>query len=363
MRIWVDKLRQENSLPAEGYKALLTCRDAAVISYLHQQAREVAQAHFGNKIYIRGLIEISNCCRNNCYYCGIRKGNVRTERYRLSRETILNCCRQGYELGFRTFVLQGGEDPAQSSDWLEETVATIRNGFPDCAITLSLGEKSREEYERFFRAGANRYLLRHETYNKEHYRHLHPAEMQHDTRLQCLQWLQEIGYQTGTGVMVGSPGQATEHLIEDVQFIERFRPQMIGIGPFVPHHDTPFATSAPGSIEQTLILLSIFRLMQPAALIPATTALATLAADGRERGILAGANVVMPNLSPPEERRKYELYNNKASLGAEAAEGLAILHKQMQAIGYEVVLPARGDYDRRCFSQKTLPGDADLFSD
>ena len=386
MKIWVDKLRQEHSLPAEGYKALLTCRDADIISYLHQQAREVAQAHFGNKIYIRGLIEISNCCRNNCYYCGIRKGNVRTERYRLSRETILNCCRQGYELGFRTFVLQGGEDPAQSSDWLEETVSTIRSCFPDCAITLSLGEKSREEYERFFRAGANRYLLRHETYNKEHYRHLHPAEMRQDTRLQCLQGLQEIGYQTGTGMMVGSPGQTTEHLIEDIQFIERFRPQMIGIGPFVPHHDTPFATSAPGSIERTLILLSIFRLMQPAALIPATTALATLAADGRERGILAGANVVMPNLSPQEERKKYELYNNKASLGAEAAEGLATLRKQMQSIGYEVVLPARGgspgdvsqigrcfpqevvlsargDYDRRCFPQETLPGDADLFRD
>ena len=342
MKIGVDRLRQEHSLPPEGYKALLTCRDPDVLSYLYAQAREVALANFGNNIYIRGLIEISNCCRNNCYYCGIRKGNIQVERYRLSRETILDCCRQGYKLGFRTFVLQGGEDAAQSSDWIEGTVAAIRGEFPDCAITLSLGEKSREEYERFFRAGANRYLLRHETYNKEHYRQLHPAEMRQDTRLQCLQWLKETGYQTGTGIMVGSPGQTTEHLIEDIRFIERFSPQMIGIGPFIPHPNTPFAGSPSGSIEQTLRLLSIFRLMHPQALIPATTALATLAADGRERGILAGANVVMPNLSPQEVRGKYELYNTKASLGAEAAEGLGILHKQMQSIGY-TVLPARGD--------------------
>lgn len=343
MKTWVDRLRQEQTLPPEGYKALLVCRDADTLAYLHRQAREVSQAHFGPKIYIRGLIEISNCCRNNCYYCGIRKGNVQIERYRLSRETILDCCMQGYELGFRTFVMQGGEDPAQSSDWIEETVAAIRKQFPDCAITLSLGEKSKEEYQRFFHAGANRYLLRHETYSPTHYGQLHPAEMSQHTRIQCLQWLQEIGYQTGTGIMVGSPGQTTEHLVEDIAFIGRFRPQMIGIGPFIPHHDTPFATSTAGSMEQTLILLSIFRLMLPNALIPSTTALATLAADGRERGILAGANVVMPNLSPREERKKYTLYNNKASLGAEAAEGLAILKKQMQAIGYEISTE-RGDF-------------------
>lgn len=342
MKIWVDRLKQEHTLPPEGYKALLTCTHVDVTTYLHRQAQKVTQARFGNNIYIRGLIEISNCCRNNCYYCGIRKGNPQVERYRLSHETILDCCTQGYELGFRTFVMQGGEDAAQSSEWVEETVAAIRNRFPDCAITLSLGEKTREEYERFFRAGANRYLLRHETFNAEHYKLLHPAEMSQQNRIQCLHWLKEIGYQTGTGIMVGSPGQTTDHLIEDIRFIECFRPQMIGIGPFIPHQDTPFGTSAPGSIEQTLRLLSIFRLMLPDALIPATTALATLAPDGRERGILAGANVVMPNLSPCEERIKYALYNNKASLGAEAAEGLAMLNKQLQAIGYKV-LPTRGD--------------------
>ena len=313
------------------------------IASMVEQAQEVALLHFGNKIYIRGLIEISNCCRNNCYYCGIRKGNPNIERYRLSRESILNCCKQGYELGFRTFVLQGGEDPALTNDQIEMTVARIRQEYPDCAITLSLGEKSREAYERFFRAGANRYLLRHETYNELHYRQLHPAEMSGKRRLQCLADLKEIGYQTGTGIMVGSPGQTVEHIIEDLLFIEKLRPEMIGIGPFLPHHDTPFAEYPSGTAEQTILLLSIFRLMHPSALIPATTALATLIPDGRERGILAGANVVMPNLSPREERRKYELYNDKASLGAESAEGLAALQKQLKTIGYEISTE-RGDF-------------------
>ena len=343
MKQWIDKLRQERTLTPEEFRQLLTGCDAEILRYINKQAQEVALLHFGNKIYIRGLIEISNCCRNNCYYCGIRKGNPNIERYRLSRESILNCCKQGYELGFRTFVLQGGEDPALTNDQIEMTVARIRQEYPDCAITLSLGEKSREAYERFFRAGANRYLLRHETYNEPHYRQLHPAEMSGKRRLQCLADLKEIGYQTGTGIMVGSPGQTVEHIIEDLLFIEKLRPEMIGIGPFLPHHDTPFAGHPNGTVEQTILLLSIFRLMHPAALIPATTALATLIPDGRERGILAGANVVMPNLSPREERKKYELYNDKASLGAESAEGLAALQKQLNAIGYEISTE-RGDF-------------------
>jgi len=343
MKQWIDKLRQERTLTPEEFRQLLTGCDAEILRYINKQAQEVALLHFGNKIYIRGLIEISNCCRNNCYYCGIRKGNPNIERYRLSRESILNCCKQGYELGFRTFVLQGGEDPALTDDQIEMTVTRIRQEYPDCAITLSLGEKSREAYERFFRAGANRYLLRHETYNESHYRQLHPAEMSGKQRLQCLADLKEIGYQTGTGIMVGSPGQTVEHIIEDLLFIEKLRPEMIGIGPFLPHHDTPFAGHPNGTVEQTILLLSIFRLMHPAALIPATTALATLIPDGRERGILAGANVVMPNLSPREERKKYELYNDKASLGAESAEGLAALQKQLNAIGYEISTE-RGDF-------------------
>lgn len=344
MKQWIDKLRKERTLRKEEFRQLLTGCDAETLRYINRQAREVSLIHFGNKIYIRGLIEVSNCCRNNCYYCGIRKGNPAIERYRLTEESIQDCCKQGYDLGFRTFVLQGGEDPALTDDRIEKTVSAIRQNYPDCAITLSLGEKPRDVYERFFRAGANRYLLRHETRNEQHYQRLHPAEMSGKRRLQCLQDLKDIGYQTGTGIMVGSPGQTVEHIIEDILFIERLRPEMIGIGPFLPHHDTPFAEYPGGTVEQTLLLLSIFRLMHPSALIPATTALATLTPDGRERGILAGANVVMPNLSPREERKKYELYNDKASLGAESAEGLAALQKQLNAIGYEISTE-RGDFN------------------
>lgn len=343
MKRLIDKLRNEHSLTGQEYARLLACQDTDTLLYMQQQARETTHKHFGNNIYIRGLIEVGNRCRNNCYYCGIRKGNPDVERYALSRKNILECCRKGYELGFRTFVLQGGEDPALTDQWTEETVAAIRRRFPDCAITLSLGEKSKEAYERLFRAGANRYLLRHETRNEEHYRKLHPAEMSPTHRLQCLQWLKETGYQTGTGIMVGSPGQTREHLVEDLLFIEQFHPQMIGIGPFIPHHSTPFAAQPAGSVETTIRLISIFRLMHPAALIPSTTALATLSADGREKGILAGANVVMPNLSPGEQRKKYALYDNKAAFGAEAAEGLHELTQRLKAIGYRIVTD-RGDY-------------------
>jgi len=343
METLITKLRQKHRLDAEEYKALLLCRDADALKHLQEQAREVALARFGNRIFIRGLIEITNRCRNNCYYCGIRKENQSIVRYELTQEDILSCCREGYALGFRTFVLQGGEAPAVKDDWIAETVSVIRREFPDCAITLSLGEKTREAYERFFQAGANRYLLRHETHNEEHYRRLHPSGMSIRQRLQCLEWLKEIGYQTGTGMMVGSPGQNIDHLVEDILYIEQFHPEMIGIGPFIPHHDTPFAASPPGSMEMTLKLLSIFRLMHPEVLMPSTTALATLSPDGRERGILAGANVVMPNLSPREQREKYALYDNKASLGAEAAEGLQQLEEKLAAIGYRIS-KERGEY-------------------
>ena len=343
MKTIVDKLCQEHTLNAEEYRSLLLCEDAEVLGYLKEKAQQTTIARFGREVFIRGLIEISNRCRNNCLYCGIRKGNTMVSRYALSRETILRCCREGYELGFRTFVLQGGEDASQTDDWVEEIVSAIREKISDCAITLSLGEKSKEAYQRFFDAGANRYLLRHETFNEIHYRELHPSEMSRDNRLQCLQWLKDIGYQTGTGIMVGSPGQTIDHLVEDLLFIERFRPEMIGIGPFIPHADTPFANEPAGSIELTLKLLSIFRLMHPSALIPATTALASLSPDGRERGILAGANVVMPNLSPSDVREKYSLYNHKAAFGSEAAEGLKLLEKQLNKIGYTISY-LRGDY-------------------
>ena len=340
----IDKLHQKHTLTAEEYRSLLLCEDTTTNVYLQKKAQQTTIDRFGNAVFIRGLIEISNRCRNNCLYCGIRKGNTMVSRYALSRETILSCCREGHALGFRTFVLQGGEDLSQTDDWVTETVSAVRKEFPDCAITLSLGEKSKEAYQRFFEAGANRYLLRHETFNETHYQELHPSEMSRNHRLRCLEWLKEIGYQTGTGIMVGSPGQTIDHLVEDLLFIERFHPEMIGIGPFIPHAETPFANKPAGSIKLTLKLLSILRLMHPSALIPATTALASLSSDGRERGILAGANVVMPNLSPSSVREKYSLYNQKAAFGSEAAEGLKLLEEQLNKIGYTIA-NERGDYN------------------
>ena len=340
----IDKLHQKHTLTAEEYRSLLLCEDTTTNVYLQKKAQQTTIDRFGNAVFIRGLIEISNRCRNNCLYCGIRKGNTMVSRYALSRETILSCCREGHSLGFQTFVLQGGEDVSQTDDWVTETISAVRKEFPDCAITLSLGEKSKEAYQRFFEAGANRYLLRHETFNETHYQELHPSEMSRNHRLRCLEWLKEIGYQTGTGIMVGSPRQTIDHLVEDLLFIERFHPEMIGIGPFIPHDNTPFANQPAGSIELTLKLLSILRLMHPSALIPATTALASLSPDGREQGILAGANVVMPNLSPSSVREKYSLYNQKAAFGSEAAEGLKLLEEQLNKIGY-TISNERGDYN------------------
>ena len=350
MKQWIDRLRWERTLRPEEFRQLLTECDAELLRYINKQAQEVSLLHFGNKIYIRGLIEISNCCRNNCYYCGIRKGNPNIERYRLTQESILDCCKQGYESGFRTFVLQGGEDPVLTDDKIERIVTNIRQEYPDCAITLSLGEKSRNTYERFFKAGANRYLLRHETYNEAHYQQLHPAEMSGKRRLQCLQDLKDIGYQTGTGIMVGSPGQTVEHIIEDLLFIEKLRPEMIGIGPFIPHHDTPFKDEPAGSVELTLVLLAVLRLLFPHVLLPATTALGTLAPGGRLLGIKAGANVIMPNLSPQNVRGKYLLYDNKLHTGAEAAEALNELQREVASIGYRIV-SARGDYTEEPWTQ------------
>lgn len=342
----VKRLRRERILSPDEFHLLLTRFSPQILEAINNEAREVAHEVFGNRIYVRGLIEIGNRCRNDCFYCGIRKSNRQLERYRLNDETILGCCRKGYALGFRTFVLQGGEESEARDEATTELVRKIRKEFPDAAITLSLGEKPTESYERFFEAGANRYLLRHETHNPAHYRSLHPESMSLTNRLRCLDDLKRIGFQTGTGIMVGSPEQTADHLTEDILFISRFRPEMIGIGPFLPHSDTPFASCPPGRLDLTLLLISIFRLMHPYALIPSTTALATLSPEGRERGILAGANVVMPNLSPANERKKYSLYNHKASTGAESAEGLQMLERQLTAIGYEIDY-GRGDYSDR----------------
>lgn len=343
MKQLIDQLRLNKTLSKEAFFDLLTNLTDDDREYLYAQAREVAQSVYGNKIFIRGLIEVSNYCKNDCFYCGIRKGNQNVERYRLYKADIMECCQEGYALGFRTFVLQGGEDLYYNDEIMCDIISSIRKRYPDCAITLSLGEKSKETYQKYYEAGANRYLLRHESGNASHYAKLHPKDMHLETRIQCLYDLKAIGFQCGSGVMVGSPFQKIEHLVEDILFLEKLQPAMIGIGPYLPHKDTPFHDQKKGSLTLTLDLLAILRLAHPAALIPSTTALATIAATGRQKGVLAGANVVMPNLSPLSHRKQYSLYNDKACMNAEAKEGLSILKEQMEQIGYQVV-EERGDF-------------------
>ncbi len=338
----IDKLAADHRLPLSEYEQLVKSLSPEVAAYAAKKARAVREAIYGKDVYIRGLIEISNICKNDCLYCGIRKSNAACERYRLSEEQILSCCEQGYALGFRTFVMQGGEDGYFTDDRLCALVTRIKAAYPDCAVTLSLGERSRESYQRLFDAGADRYLLRHETADASHYAMLHPPSLTLDGRMRCLRDLKEIGFQTGCGFMVGSPFQTAQHLAKDLKFIEEFRPAMCGIGPFIPHKDTPFADHTAGTLAMTCYLLSLVRLIHPPVLLPSTTALGTIDENGREKGILAGANVVMPNLSPLDVRQHYMLYNGKIATDSEAAEGLAELKTRMRAIGYEVVT-ARGD--------------------
>jgi len=343
MRSLIDKLHSERVLSKTEFVELLEGFDKEDAQYLFSKSRTVADELFGKKIYMRGLIEFTNFCKNDCFYCGIRKSNHNAERYRLQKEDILSCCEKGYSLGFRTFVLQGGEDLWYTDEKLVDIISTIRNSYPDCAITLSIGEKTYEQYLKYFKAGANRYLLRHETANMEHYSKLHPQTLSAENRQRCLYYLKEIGYQVGTGFMVGSPWQTSENLAEDLLFINSLKPHMIGIGPFISHKNTPFAQFSSGTLDLTLFLIGILRLMIPNALIPATTALGTIHPEGRELGILAGANVVMPNLSPVSVREKYALYDNKICTGEEAAECLFCLQGRMKKIGYELVVD-RGDY-------------------
>lgn len=357
----IDRLAEKHSLETDEYEKLITAaeplqhaedekpntRDEAgktsreIADYAAKLADKARRQNFGTEVYIRGLIEVGNICRNDCFYCGIRKSNKTCERYVLDDERILKCCKEGWELGFRTFVLQGGEG-TMTADRICRTVGKIKAAYPDCAITLSLGEFSEEDYQKMFDAGADRYLLRHETADKEHYEKLHPEGMSFENRMRCLKELKDIGFQTGCGFMVGSPFQTAETLAKDLKFIEEFKPHMCGIGPFIPQHDTPFANFKAGTADMTIYLLSVIRLIKPDILLPATTALGTIEKGGRERGIKAGANVVMPNLSPFEERKKYALYDNKLSSGKESAQNLEDLKESVKAAGYKIV-ESRGD--------------------
>ena len=343
MRYLADKLEAKHDLTDEEFAAVLLCDDPEIDHILSEKARRVREEHYGKDVYLRGLIEFTNICKNNCYYCGIRRGNSNCERYRLSEEQILSCCDMGYELGFRTFVLQGGEDPYYTDELMVSIISSIKKAHPDCAVTLSIGERERESYQRLFDAGADRYLLRHETADKEHYEMLHPEELSFDHRMQCLRDLKEIGYQVGTGMMVGSPYQTTEHLVKDLRFLKEFKPEMVGMGPFIPHHDTQFADRPAGTVDMTVRLLAVIRLLLPDVLLPATTALGTIDPIGREKGLLAGANVIMPNLSPADVREKYLLYDNKKVTGDEAAEAVREMVKRISSVGYEAVI-TRGDH-------------------
>lgn len=343
MQRLIDKLYEERILSKDELVTLISSFDTEDSQYLLSKSRAVADEIFSKKIFIRGLIEFTNYCKNDCYYCGIRKSNLNAERYRLEKDIILSCCKQGYELGFRTFVLQGGEDLWYSDEKMVDIISSIRNSYPDCAITLSMGEKTHEQYLKYYNAGANRYLLRHETANAEHYKKLHPMGLSAENRQHCLYDLKEIGYQVGAGFMIGSPYQTVENIAEDLLFMKKLEPEMIGIGPFIPHKDTPFSKFPSGQLELTLILIGILRFMLPNALIPSTTALGTIHPKGREMGILAGANVVMPNLSPAGTRNKYLLYDNKICTGDEAAECILNLKNSIKKIGYEIVVD-RGDF-------------------
>lgn len=338
----IDKLDKDGQAELCEYEYLVENINEETAQYARQKAVAVRKKIYGNTVFVRGLIEISNICKNDCLYCGIRKSNKECQRYRLTEEEILACCDEGERLEFKTFVLQGGEDGYFSDEILSGIIRKIKQRHKDCAVTLSLGERSKKSYALLKEAGADRYLLRHETADKVHYEKLHPSAMSFENRLKCLKTLKELGYQTGCGFMVGSPYQTPKTIAKDLKFIEEFSPDMCGIGPFIPHKSTPFAEEQAGTLDMTCYLLSIIRLIKPNILLPATTALGTIHPNGRELGILSGANVVMPNLSPVSVRKKYELYDNKICTGEESAECKKCLENRMKKIGYEIV-SSRGD--------------------
>lgn len=338
----IDRLYKTRKLSLEEYEFLIDNYSIDAYKYAAQKALNLREFYYGKKVFIRGLIEISNICKNDCFYCGIRKSNKFCSRYRLTKEDILNCCKEGYSLGFRTFVLQGGEDPYFDDNRLTDIIKNIKKLYPDCAVTLSLGERTKDSYAALKNAGADRYLLRHETADSNHYSKLHPINLNLNNRVKCLIDLKAVGFQVGCGFMVGSPYQTSKTIAKDLKFIEEFKPDMCGIGPFISHKATPFKDEPNGSVELTLYLLSLIRIIHPPVLLPATTALGTLNDNGRENGILSGANVIMPNLSPKSARQKYMLYDNKKSDGDEAAESLTEIKNRMQKIGYEIAID-RGD--------------------
>jgi biotin synthase len=338
----ISILRDAENVPKDVWYSLLML-DADERKEVALSARRITEENFGKGVFVRALIEISSYCKNNCRYCGLRAANKDAVRYRLTKEDILKCCNEAALLGFNTFVMQGGEDVVQNDEWIADVVRSIKELYPNKAVTLSLGERSDEGYALLRSAGADRYLLRHETACEKHYSVLHPATMSSANRKHCLFRLKELGFQVGSGMMVGSPGQSADELVEDLAFLDSLKPAMIGIGPFIPASGTPFANEKAGSVETILWLISLLRLRFPKALIPATTALATLCENGTEQGVLAGANVVMPNVTPRGYAKNYTIYDNKKFRDSESAQQLELLEKKLNAIDCFVDY-GRGDY-------------------
>lgn len=337
----IDKLYSTTNASREELLFLLDNLSEENKEYLIEKAHRVAVENYSKNVYIRGLIEFTNYCIRDCKYCGIRKSNHKADRYRLSIDEILECADIGDKLGYKTYVLQGGEDSYFTDEKMVEIIKKIKEKYPGNAITLSLGERSYKSYKKMFNAGADRYLLRHETASKDLYESLHPNGS-FENRIQCLKNLKEIGYQVGAGFMVGLPNQSNKNLIDDLIFLKELNPHMCGIGPFIPHKDTPLANEKGGTLEKTITMLALVRLMLPKILLPATTALGSIDPLGREKGLKAGANVVMPNLSPTNVREKYSLYDGKICTGDEAAECRVCIERRINAAGFNLEI-TRGD--------------------
>lgn len=348
MKDLIEKLYRNNYLEKKEIIYLLDHINEEEQQILFNRANETRLKYYGNYVYMRAIIEFSNICKQDCMYCGIRKSNKKAKRYRLSKEQILECCEEGYKLGYRTFVLQGGEDDWYTQEKLAEIIKEIKDRYEDVALTLSIGEKSYEEYEILHKCGADRFLLRHETATKELYEQLHP-NMSFENRRQCLSDLKEIGYQVGAGFLVGLPNQGNEDFANDLLFLKDIQPDMIGIGPFLPHHQTPLKDEKGGDLDKALIMIALTRLMVPECLLPATTAMGTISKQGREIALKAGANVVMPNLSPTTVRSKYELYDNKMYTGDEAAECLKDIERKINSAGFQVDMGIGDSYLRKKF--------------
>ncbi len=342
MKERIDRLAQNHILPREELLDLIQNISEADKAYLFEKSLEAKETFYDKSVFMRGLIEISSYCAQNCTYCGIRRDNENAERYRLSVDEILGCCDEGYRLGYRTFVLQGGEDPYYTDERLLELIHAVKGKYDDIAITLSLGERSYDSYKVLKAAGADRYLLRHETASRALYESLHP-DMSFDNRRQCLKDLKTLGFQVGAGFMVGLPGQTADDLVEDLMFLKELEPHMVGIGPFIPHSETPIGHNPGGTVDQTLLMISLVRLILPMTLLPSTTALGTIDEKGREKALKVGANVIMPNLSPTDVRAKYALYENKICTGDEAAHCRACIEGRINSVGFYVDM-SKGDH-------------------